>query len=408
MRNNKVFTVSDINKYIKALIDMDYILNNIWVQGEISNFKRHTSGHMYFTLKDQNSAISCIMFRSSVYSLNFEPKNGIHVMVQGAVSVYERSGQYQIYVNKMEREGIGALYEAFEKLKKDLEAEGLFEKEHKRPIPPFPRCIGIVTSPTGAAIKDIIQISKRRNPNIDLVIYPVLVQGEEAPKSIAEAIKAMNEWGQADVLIVGRGGGSIEDLWAFNEEVVARAIYESKIPIISAVGHETDFTIADFVADLRAPTPSAAAELAVPSRIEYISKVSNIVRSLNQLIDRRISLYSNRLLGMQNRVIFKKPMELIYRRQQDLDDLEQALHKNINNKLRTYKTHLIHTINTLETLSPLNTLTRGYSIIMDHHGQTISSVKDVKINEDVNIRVKDGFIQACVKGTRKEVEKDNA
>lgn len=408
MKNNKIFSVSDINKYIKALIDMDYILNSIRVQGEISNFKKHTSGHLYFTLKDQNSAISCIMFRSSVYALNFEPKNGMHVMIQGAVSVYEKSGQYQIYVNKMERAGIGVLYEAFERLKRDLEAEGLFRQENKKPIPPFPKCIGIVTSPTGAAIKDIIQVSKRRNPNIELALYPALVQGEDAPKSIAEAIHALNEWGQADLLIVGRGGGSIEDLWAFNEEMVARAIYASKIPVISAVGHETDFTIADFVSDLRAPTPSAAAELAVPSRNEYISKVSNILRTLNQLIDKRISFYNNRLVGIQNRVIFKKPLELVYRRQQELDYLEKNLHKHINDQLRNYKTHLIHKINTLETLSPLNTLTRGYSIVMDDHGQTISSIDDVKTNDHINIRMKDGVITAWVEESRKEVEKDNA
>ncbi|NLM12244.1 MAG: exodeoxyribonuclease VII large subunit [Epulopiscium sp.] len=408
MKNNKVFSVSDINKYIKALIDMDYILNSVWVKGEISNFKRHTSGHLYFTLKDKNSAISCIMFRSSVYALNFEPKNGMNVIIQGAVSVYEKSGQYQIYVNKMEREGIGALYETFEKLKKDLEAEGLFQKEHKKPIPSFPKCIGIVTSPTGAAIRDIIQVSKRRNPNIDLVLFPTLVQGEEAPKSIAEAIYAMNEWGQADVLIVGRGGGSIEDLWAFNEEVVARAIYESKIPVISAVGHETDFTIADFVSDLRAPTPSAAAELAVPSRKEYLSKVSNTLKTLNQLIDRRISFYNDKLVGIQNHVVFKKPLEFIYRRMQELDYLEKNLHKQINHKITTYKTHLIHKIKTLETLSPLNTLTRGYSIVMDDSGQTIASIDEVKTNDHINIRMKDGEILAWVEKTRKEVEKNNA
>jgi exodeoxyribonuclease VII large subunit len=397
MMNNKIFSVSDINRYIKALINMDYILNSLWVRGEISNLKRHTSGHMYFTLKDKNSSISCIMFRSSVLSLTFAPQNGMEVMLQGAVSVYEKSGQYQIYVNKMEREGRGALYDAFERLKKTLEQEGLFLQENKKQIPPFPKCVGIITSSTGAAIRDIIQVAKRRDPNISLVVYPTMVQGDEAPSNIAEAIYAMNQWGQADILIVGRGGGPIEDLWAFNEEIVARAIYESRIPIISAVGHETDFTIADFVSDLRAPTPSAAAELAVPSREDIILKISHMTKTLNQAMDNKIKFEINKLVRIQSHAVFKKPLEFIYRKEQDLDNLEKSLHKQINNNLKAYKTHLIHQINTLEALSPLNTLSRGYSIVMDGRGQSIYSINDVQINDDIQIRIKDGVILASVK-----------
>ncbi|WP_058485267.1 exodeoxyribonuclease VII large subunit [Defluviitalea phaphyphila] len=405
MKNKKVFTVSDINKYIKALINMDYILNNICVKGEISNFKKHTSGHIYFTLKDEYSAISCVMFRSSAASLTFQPENGMQIIVKGSVSVYEKTGQYQIYVNKIEKEGRGALYEAFEKLKQRLEKEGLFSKENKKPIPSFPKCIGIITSPTGAAVRDIIHVSKRRNPSISLVIYPTIVQGKEAPDSIANAIYDMNKWGKADVLIVGRGGGSIEDLWAFNEEVVARAIYDSKIPIISAVGHEIDFTIADFVADLRAPTPSAGAEIAVPLRDEYISKISNLKKILNQSIEYKINESVNTLMEIQNRLPFRRPLDFIYKRQQELDNLEKFLHKNINDKLKNYKNQFLHKIKTLETLSPLNILMRGYSITTNEKGNTISSINDIQVNENINVRVKDGIIYGYVKGTQKEEER---
>ena len=258
-------TVSDLNLYIKNKIDADEYLNNVLVKGEISNFKHHYTGHMYFTLKDEKSLIKCIMFKGYTTNLNFIPKDGMKVLLLGSISVFERDGVYQIYVKAMQEDGIGNLYREYEKLKQKLENEGLFSKEHKKQIPCMPKTIGVLTSNTGAVIRDIINVSTRRNPNVRILLYPVPVQGEGAAIKIAEAIKFMNNKQLADVLIVARGGGSLEDLWPFNEEILARAIYESKIPIISAVGHETDFTISDFVADLRAPTPSAAAELAVPN-----------------------------------------------------------------------------------------------------------------------------------------------
>ncbi|NLK20928.1 MAG: exodeoxyribonuclease VII large subunit [Epulopiscium sp.] len=404
MTNKKIFSVSHINSYIKSLIDMDYILNNIAVQGEISNFKKHTSGHMYFTLKDKNSSISCIMFRSSASTLQFEPENGIGVIIRGSISVYEKTGQYQIYVNKMEKEGRGALYEAYENLKNKLQKEGLFGDENKKPLPNFPKSIGIITSPTGAALRDIIQVSKRRNPNIPLIIYPVLVQGIEAPKSIWDGIHAMNEYAKVDVIILGRGGGSIEDLWAFNDEAVARAISNSKIPIISAVGHEIDFTIADFAADLRAPTPSAAAELAVPLLSEFQLKVESSNKSLTALIKEKINLGTHRLIHIQKRTPFKRPLEIIYKNQQSLDSLEKLLIKQIQYKLDKNKSHLSNAMKTLEALSPLNILLRGYSITTDDKGCNISSIKDVKISDTLNIYVKDGFIKSCVKAIKNKEE----
>lgn len=408
MINRKIFSVSNINHYIKSLIDTDYILNDICVQGEISNYKKHSSGHIYFTLKDMKGAISCIMFRSSASFLLFEPKNGMNVIVKGSVSVYEKNGQYQIYVNKIEKKGIGALYEAYENLKKILEQEGLFAPENKKAIPSFPKTIGIITSPTGAAIRDIIHISKRRNPNIHLVVYPVAVQGKQSSTDIKEAIYEMNQWGKADVLIVGRGGGSIEDLWSFNEEMVARAIYQSEIPIISAVGHETDFTIADFVADLRAPTPSAAAELAVPLLKDFILKVINSYYTMNNLMEDKINLGIDRLYGIQNSIPFKRPLDVIYRKQQEVDQLEKLLHNYFGHILEAKRNVLNKGIKTLEALSPLNTLLRGYSITLDSEGQTISSVNNVKVKDSIHIQLKDGIIDASVKGIQKNEEEFNA
>ena len=268
-------TVEELNKYIKSKFDADETLNNVYVKGEISNFKLHYTGHMYFTLKDEKSLIKCIMFKSFTPHLNFMPKDGMKVCVLGSVSVFDRDGVYQIYCKAMKQDGMGSLFEAYEKMKAKLEAEGLFAQSHKKPIPQFPKTIGVLTSSTGAVIRDIINVSTRRNPNVHIRLLPVPVQGPGASDQIAEAIKRMNTEKLADVIIVGRGGGSLEDLWPFNEENVARAIYDSELPIISAVGHETDFTIADFVADLRAPTPSAAAELAVPSIVDVINTIDS-------------------------------------------------------------------------------------------------------------------------------------
>ena len=407
MMNRKVFTVSHVNSYIKSLIDRDYVLSNIWVEGEISNFKRHSSGHIYFTLKDKDGAISCIMFRSSAASLLFNPQNGMNVVVKGSVSVYEKRGQYQIYVNQMDKKGIGALYEEYERLKEKLEREGLFLQEYKKAIPSFPKVVGIITSPTGAAIRDIIQVSKRRNPNIQLVVYPVLVQGEKAAADIAQAINAMNQWGKADLLIVGRGGGSLEDLWAFNEEIVARAIFQSDIPVISAVGHETDFTISDFVADLRAPTPSAAAELAVPLLKDLNIRIVNSFKMINNIIEDKISLGRDKLYNINNSIPFKRPLNTIYEKQQYLDNLEKILDNRIKQILEKKKSSLVKEIQTLEALSPLNTLVRGYSITLNSKGHNISSITELKVDDSIHVKLKDGIIDATVTGIQKEEEEFN-
>ena len=279
----KVYSVSQINNYIKRLFENDVFLQDIYIEAEISNFKAHSSGHLYMTLKDSGAAVNAVMFRSYAEKLKFMPEDGMKVLINGYISLYEKTGQYQFYVLSMEPAGKGALYIAYEQLKERLERSGVFDQKYKKDIPSYPKCVAVITSPTGAAVRDIIQVSGRRNPNVKIVVVPVLVQGDDAAPSIANAIESVNKWGQADTIIVGRGGGSIEDLWAFNEEMVARAIFESKIPIISAVGHETDFTIADFIADMRAPTPSAAAEIAIPENEGMSLAVINNYKRLNYL-----------------------------------------------------------------------------------------------------------------------------
>ena len=305
---NLAISVSELNKYIKEKISADEALSNIIVKGEISNFKNHYTGHMYFTLKDENSLIKCIMFKTYAQRLNFMPKDGMKVFVLGGVSVFERDGIYQIYVKAMQEDGIGALYREYEELKKKLEQEGLFSEAHKKKIPMMPKVIGVLSSQTGAVIKDIINVSTRRNPNVYIRLLPVPVQGEGAAQKIAEGIKLMNDNHMADVLILARGGGSLEDLWPFNEEIVAHAIYNSEIPIISAVGHETDFTIADFVADLRAPTPSAAAELAVPDIYEVKQKINQAQNKLKILLSKKLEIMKLRYEKCMNSAVFREPL----------------------------------------------------------------------------------------------------
>ena len=323
----KVFTVGQINRYIKNLLENDFILNSLLVQGEISNFKAHSSGHWYFTLKDAAGAISCVIFRQHAVQIPFLPENGMHVILYGSVSLYEKTGQYQLYGEFMEPIGIGALQMAFEQLKEKLSEEGLFDAEFKREIPKQIGCIAIVTSPTGAAVRDMIQIAKRRDPRVKIAVFPALVQGEQAAADIAEAIRNANSWGQADVLIVGRGGGSIEDLWAFNEEVVARAIFASGLPVISAVGHETDVTIADFVADLRAPTPSAAAELATIPLQEQAAQLTALEERLWLEVQDTLRLGKRWLDYIKERPILKYPLEGIERKKASLEEKERLLLK---------------------------------------------------------------------------------
>ena len=390
-------SVTDLNKYIKDKVDGDEFLNNVLVKGEISNFKDHYTGHKYFTLKDENSLIKCVMFKSYAMHLNFVPKDGMKVMILGSVSVFERDGVYQIYAKAMRQDGLGSLYEAYEKLKADLEKEGLFDEAHKKKIPFMPNTIGVLTSNTGAVIRDIINVSTRRNPNVHIRLYPVPVQGPGAAEKIVNGIKFMNENHLADVLIIGRGGGSLEDLWPFNEEIVARAIYDSEIPIISAVGHETDFSISDFVADLRAPTPSAAAELAV-------ANISDVKYTLEQYNNRYKNALKKKIEVMRlsyekcmARPAFKNPTQKINEKLIVVDMKVKSLQTSINLKLKEERTKFVKEVARLDSLSPLKTLSRGYSIVTTQNGNIAKSVEDLKKDDEVKIRLIDGEKQAKIK-----------
>lgn len=423
MNNSNYITVSEVNKYIKDIINNDLLLKKVYLRGEISNFKAHSRGHYYFTLKDENSRIAAVMFAFNNKNLKFVPYDGMKVLVTGKIDVYEASGSYQIYVEDMSPDGIGALYVAFEELKKKLNSEGLFDRSKKKKIPRIPRRIGIVTSPTGAAIKDILTTIKRRYPVCETILFPALVQGEEAAKTIADKIKLANEVKDIyniDTLIVGRGGGSLEDLWPFNEEVVARAIYASSIPVISAVGHEIDITISDYVADLRAPTPTAAGELAVPDINTIITYLDTArTRSYNAL-NNIISINSKKLDALKNSYILTKPMSMYEIKEQKLDTLLDNLNKSINLVLENSKTKLFtlsnsyilnnpnmlykyqsqklnYVISKLEVLNPLNTLSRGYAI-MKKDNRVVSSLNDIEKDDIVTITLKDGNIESKVIG----------
>lgn len=388
-------TVSDLNQYIKNKIADDEYLNNVLVKGEISNFKNHYTGHMYFTLKDENCLIKCIMFKSYAQKLNFMPKDGMKVMVFGGVSVFERDGVYQIYVKAMEEDGLGDLYTKYQELKKELEEQGLFDEIHKKKIPMMPKVIGVLSSQTGSVIKDIINVSTRRNPNVYIRLLPVPVQGEGAAEKIAYGIEYMNKNKLADVLILARGGGSLEDLWPFNEKVVAQSIYESDIPIISAVGHETDFTIADFVADLRAPTPSAAAELAVPDIYEVNQKIQIYQDRLRNGLLKKVQLMKLRYEKCISSTIFKEPTRRINEAYIQIDNYTKQLENLIKAKQEKEKTKYIELIAKLDTLSPLKTLYRGYSII-EKDNKIIKSKEELKKGEIVDIQLVDGKKQAEV------------
>ena len=389
-------TVTDLNKYIKSKIDSDEMLNNVLVKGEISNFKNHYTGHMYFTLKDENSLIKCVMFKTYTTHLSFMPKEGMKVIILGSVSVFERDGVYQVYAKAMKQDGLGSLYEAYEKLKAKLSGEGLFDESHKKKIPFMPKTIGVLTSNTGAVIRDIINVSTRRNPNVHIRLYPVPVQGAGAAEKIAEGIEFMNKNNLADVLIIGRGGGSLEDLWPFNEEIVARAIYNSKIPIISAVGHETDFTIADFVADLRAPTPSAAAELAVANIDDVKSTLFLYNTRYKNALKKKLQLMRLSYEKCMERQAFKNPTQKINEQYMVIDMKVKAMQNKIQLKLKEERTKFIKQVSKLDTLSPLKTLARGYSIVTDSSNKIIKSVKDLKEDQNINIRLADGEKQAKV------------
>ena len=388
-------TVSDLNLYIKDKIAQDEALNAVVVKGEISNFKAHYTGHFYFTLKDDKSLIKCIMFKSYAERINFKPKDGMQVIVFGGVSVFERDGIYQIYVKAMQEQGIGDLYAKFEKLKQDLEKEGLFDENHKKKIPIMPKIIGVLSSKTGSVIKDIINVSTRRNPNCYIRLLPVPVQGPGAATEIAKGIKIMNEKNLADVIILARGGGSLEDLWPFNEEIVARAIYASNIPIISAVGHETDFTISDFVSDLRAPTPSAAAELANPDIFELQSKINSLKERARLNLKKKIEVLNLKLNRLNNSRVFTNPMQNIENNYLRVDKYIKSLENSIKLKQKEAEKIFIEQITKLDALSPLKTLTRGYSII-EKNGQLIKSCNDLNSGDEVQIKLFDGEKKANI------------
>lgn len=382
-------SVSDLNKYIKDKVDQDEYLNNVLVKGEISNFKHHYTGHMYFTLKDDKSLIKCIMFKTYTAGLNFMPKDGMQVIVLGTISVFERDGVYQIYCRAMQSNGIGDLHREYEELKAKLEKEGLFDSSNKKKIPIMPKVIGVLTSQTGSVIRDIINVSTRRNPNVYIRLLPVPVQGEGASDKIADAIYLMNKENLADVLILARGGGSLEDLWPFNEEVVARAIYHSKIPIISAVGHETDFTIADFVADLRAPTPSAAAELAVPDIKELETKLNSYINRYKISLKRKIEFMRLRYDKVMQSRAFSDPLKSINENFMRIDQNIKVLQDSINSKFIDSKNLAFSIINKLDAISPLKTLTRGYCI-SEKDGNIVKSSKNLEKDDEIVLTFCDG------------------
>ncbi len=389
-------SVSDLNQYIKNKIADDEYLNNILVKGEISNFKNHYTGHMYFTLKDENSLIKCIMFKSYAQKLNFMPKDGMKVFIFGGVSVFERDGIYQIYVKAMEEDGLGDLYTKYQELKTKLEEQGLFEQEHKMLIPKMPRIIGVLTSQTGSVIKDIINVSTRRNPNVVIRLFPVPVQGEGAAEKIAEGIEYMNRNKLADVLILARGGGSLEDLWPFNEEIVAKSIYNSEIPIISAVGHETDFTISDFVADLRAPTPSAAAELAVPDIYEVKQKIISYQNRLRMSLIKKVQIMKLRYEKTISSFVFKEPTRRIQENYIRIDNQVKKLENIIQTKQQKEKVRYANLVSKLDAYSPLKTLARGYSITQKE-GKLIKTKEQLNAGDIVELKFYDGNVEAEIK-----------
>ena len=386
-------SVTELNSYIKNKIADDEYLNNVLIKGEISNFKNHYTGHMYFTLKDENSLIKCVMFKTYAQKLNFMPKDGMKVFVLGGVSVFERDGVYQIYVKAMQEDGVGILYKKYEELKQRLEQEGYFEEEHKKAIPQMPKIIGVLTSQTGSVIRDIINVSTRRNSNVNIRLYPVPVQGEGAAEKIADGIKFMNKNQLADVLILARGGGSLEDLWPFNEEIVAHAIYNSEIPVISAVGHETDFSISDFVADLRAPTPSAAAELAVPDVYEVKQKINLYQNRLRLSLVKKVEIMKLRYEKCMSSRVFKEPLRNINDNYLKVDTYIKKLENIIKTKQKEEKTKYVELVAKLDTLSPLKTLTRGYSLV-EKNNNIIKSEKDVNTGDKIDLKFSDGTKQA--------------
>ena len=394
----KILTVSQLNFYVKSVLDSDPRLNYVFLCGEISNLTDHyRSGHIYLSLKDNKSVIRAVMFARNARNLKFKPMEGMKVICRGRVTLYEATGQYQYYIEDMQPDGIGALYQAYEQLKEKLQSKGLFDESHKKPIPYCPKTIGVITSPTGAAVQDIKNILTRRFPSVNIILCPVLVQGDNAAPQLVDAVNKLNEYDLCDTIIIGRGGGSIEDLWAFNDENLAYAIYNSHIPVISAVGHETDFTICDFVSDLRAPTPSAGAELAVPDRNEILQNLDAQRQYLSSLMDKKLIENNNIVSEMTTKLLSLSPDDKIAKLYNDLDFLSQK-YENNSNRIFQNTTNKIELLATkLESLNPVSTLKRGYSVVTNND-KTVTSVKDVKNGDTLAINVTDGKIISKVIG----------
>lgn len=399
MRN--VYSVGQVNAYIKNMFTQDFMLNRIYVKGEVSNCKYHTSGHIYFSLKDESGMIACIMFAGQRGGLSFRMQEGQQVIVLGNVTTYERDGKYQLYAKEIILDGAGALYEKFEALKQELGEMGMFAEEYKQPIPKFARTIGIVTAPTGAAIRDIINVAGRRNPYVQLLLYPALVQGEGASASIAEGIATLEKKG-VDLIIVGRGGGSIEDLWAFNEEIVARAIFECRIPVISAVGHETDTTIADYVADLRAPTPSAAAELAVFEYETFLNEVEEYRIKIRKAIRQKAEWEKMKIGQYALQLKYLHPRNKLRDKQQRTVELEERFRQTMERKIDDEKRRFAFYIERMKGLSPLAKLNQGFAYISTENGKVVKTIADTANGETLNVYVTDGVIKARVEDTHKE------
>lgn len=392
----KVVAVSEINRYVSHLLEEDYLLSDVWLSGEISNCKYHQSGHIYFTIKDERASMSAVMFARDATTLDFLLKEGLKVYVRGRISLYEKTGQYQCYVIEVEQQGKGTLYEQFEKLKRQLEAEGLFDPQYKKPLPTYPQRVGVITSKTGAAIQDILQVSKRRNNAIPLYIYPTAVQGEYAKEGIISAIERANQDGLVDVLIVGRGGGSIEDLWSFNEEEVARAIFKSKIPIVSAVGHEIDFTISDFVADQRAATPSAAAEMVIPDKESYLLKIERSKELLQYHLKRHLEFEQRRLQQLLSRPVYQHKQKYFKDLMIRVDHSQEQLIKAYTKHLTDTRNSLNNKITKMEKLSPLLTLKRGYSVTTTRSGEMVTREEQVEVGDYIKIALQEGTLHAEV------------
>lgn len=400
MTNAKILSVSELNQYLKTLLESNSLLRNLVIQGELSNVKRAASGHLYFSLKDAGSKIDCVMFKNAAIGLKFLPKEGQKVTLRGSLGVYLPSGQYQITVRSMEPQGLGDLFQAYLVLKAELEASGYFDQEHKKKLPEIISRVGLVTSPSGAAVKDMISIIKRRNPLMDIVIYPSLVQGDEAAGNIIKGIRAFNAARSVDVIIIGRGGGSIEDLWAFNDEQLAKAIYESELPIVSAVGHEIDYTIADFVADLRAPTPSGAAELVAEETLSMIRALITQKSRLIEIMEAKIDRNRESLLRMKKELLRFRPKERIEEMRLHLDIINDRIIRALNNRIKNERQQLLNVKTRIEAMSPVNVLKKGYVRVTDNNGLPIVAVTGLTVDQLVTLHFADGEAEANIQSTK--------